>query len=47
MLTYAYSEERERRQRRLEKKRFAGELQVSTLYNPPLGNWGGYLTVHG
>lgn len=37
--------ERERRQRKREKHRFAGELHIKTLYNPPLGNWGGYLTI--
>jgi hypothetical protein len=39
--------ERDRRQRKLEKHRFAGELHVTAIYNPPLGNWGGYLTIRG
>lgn len=39
--------ERDRRRRKLEKRRFAGELHLTTLYNPPLGNWGGYLTITG
>jgi hypothetical protein len=42
-----FSAERDRRQRKLEKHRFAGELHVTALYNPPLGNWGGYLTIRG
>jgi hypothetical protein len=37
--------ERASRQDRKEKERPAGKLHLSYLYNPPLGNWDGYLTI--
>ncbi|ELR15075.1 C2 domain containing protein [Acanthamoeba castellanii str. Neff] len=38
--------ERLSRQEKKEKERPAGKLHLSILYNPPLGNWDGYLTVN-
>jgi hypothetical protein len=46
-ITHEPRAERLSRQEKKEKERPAGKLHLSILYNPPLGNWDGYLTVNG
>jgi hypothetical protein len=41
------AEERRRRRHKKEQDRNAGQLHLQYLYNPPQGEWEGYLTVKG
>jgi hypothetical protein len=39
--------ERRRRREKKEKDRYAGQVHIQYLYNPPIGQWEGYLTIKG
>jgi hypothetical protein len=46
-LKRAQAEERRRRRHKKEQDRNAGRLHLQYLYNPPMGEWEGYLTIKG